>query len=163
MVAGERDACVGSSRVGAGRLDEVLPPPSWCWCWFPKPEGGEGGCAGAGRVLRAPKPPIENLLNKPNPSAAPDDDDDFADPFLAAFGVCKAAPALTTLVRGCIIRNGSFVGGEVASGLVTPLLALVGIGIPVPAAEVTAVVTEELPPPAVVVAGVANEMEPLRR
>lgn len=52
MVAGERDACVGSSRVGAGRLDEVLPPPSWCWCWFPKPEGGEGGCAGAGRVCR---------------------------------------------------------------------------------------------------------------
>ena len=31
MVAGERDACVGSSRVGAGRLDEVLLPPlNWC-------------------------------------------------------------------------------------------------------------------------------------
>ena len=52
MVAGERDACVGSSRVGAGRLEEVLLPPplNWCWCWFWKPEGGEGGCAGAGRV-----------------------------------------------------------------------------------------------------------------
>ena len=114
--------------------------------------------------MRAPKPPIENLLNKPNPSAALDDVDDFADPFLAAFGVCKAAPALTTLVRGCIMRNGSFVGGEVASGLVTLLPALVGIGIPVPAEEVAAVVIEELPPPPpVVVAGVANEMEPLRR
>lgn len=113
-------------------------------------------------TLRAPNPPIENLLNKPNPSAAPDDDGDFADPFLAALGVCNAAPALTTLVSGCIIRNGSFVGGEVASGLVTPLPALVGIGIPVPVAEVAALVIEELPPLAVV-AGVANEMEPLRR
>lgn len=112
--------------------------------------------------MRAPNPPIENLLNKPNPSAAPDDDGDFADPFLAALGVCNAAPALTTLVSGCIIRNGSFVGGEVASGLVTPLPALVGIGIPVPVAEVAALVIEELPPLAVV-AGVANEMEPLRR
>lgn len=115
--------------------------------------------------MRAPNPPIENLLNKPNPSDAPDDDDDddFADPFLAAFGVCNAAPALTTLVRGCIIRNGSFVGGEVASGLVTPLPALVGIGIPVPAEEVAVLVTEELPPPPTAVAGVANEIEPLRR
>jgi hypothetical protein len=59
----------------------------------------------------APSPPIENRLNKPKPGPPPpafvpppEFDDD---------GVCRAAPALTTRPRGCIILYGS-PAGEVA-------------------------------------------------
>lgn len=66
-------------------------------------------------TFRTLKPPMDNRRNKPNPSPP-------CPPFPPAeFGVCIVAPALTTLPRGCIIRNGSLVGGDVASGLVTAL------------------------------------------